>query len=253
MPLENADLHSIGESTLASDRDDAHHGQSTSSHYHRLISDYHHRVDERLVDRRLSWDSNYDSAMLDLDLREPDMQLPSHRGSTYLDSDSIGKRSDSLRSDSSSIGRKILKMARKLVYPKRFPPVHGPPIFPKATAWILSLAPARYLKAHQLSYIMCWTAVMILFIWANEYAASTDLGPPRYISCNHNAWKPNDQCGLNGTYCKPFAQKSFVFRCEGGCHQSKLSMQNWVGDNSLPAGKSMVVGSVCLTNLPSFP
>ncbi|KAI9096144.1 hypothetical protein DFS34DRAFT_581656 [Phlyctochytrium arcticum] len=132
------------------------------------------------------------------------------------------------------------------------PPVELPfptlqkPLIPKLSAKLTSLlnyVPRRSRWLAFCVYIAIWITVSGLLISFNNYKATTSAGTPQYISCTSQLWEWKvESCGLNGTYCFPFSNQSFVIRCPSMCHQTFNQNKRWLGDSQVGFMQPWVVG-----------
>ncbi|KAJ3012625.1 hypothetical protein HKX48_006187 [Thoreauomyces humboldtii] len=118
------------------------------------------------------------------------------------------------------------------------------PGFSRRLAGVFKRVPCRWRWAVRCFYVLLWIIVAGLLISFNNYKAMTAEGQPTYLACNDELWEWQvETCGLNGVYCSPFANQSFVVRCPQECLQTRNLNQRWLGNTTQGFLAPWVVGS----------
>ncbi|KAI8904646.1 hypothetical protein DFJ77DRAFT_480359 [Powellomyces hirtus] len=121
------------------------------------------------------------------------------------------------------------------------------PIFPtgsQALTGLLRHVPRKFRWCSRWLYVAVWVIVAGLLITFNNYKATTVEGTPTYIGCTDQLWSWRvENCGLNGTYCSPFANQSFVIRCPTECLAVRNQNRRWLESTQQGFLTSWVVGS----------
>ncbi|EFX01452.1 lccl domain containing protein [Grosmannia clavigera kw1407] len=66
-------------------------------------------------------------------------------------------------------------------------------------------------------------------------------GTPADIGCGNTYWVPGNQCGLDGSDCRPFSGSGFPFRCPSSCAGYAVLNPRAVGDQEV-VYRTLVVG-----------
>ncbi|EXJ94690.1 hypothetical protein A1O1_03087 [Capronia coronata CBS 617.96] len=99
---------------------------------------------------------------------------------------------------------------------------------------------------------LAWAIFFFTVVW--RWSLLPDLpgyGQPRSIRCMQQAWSINDNCGLDGIDCRPFANITFAFQCSPGCATQQVWNPHTVGDQEL-VYQQMVVGGGSLESSSSL-
>lgn len=78
-------------------------------------------------------------------------------------------------------------------------------------------------------FLLAWLLAFIFLVRASYFDSSTSEGAPSWIGASDSFWDRDDSCGLNGTYCTPFANQTLLFRCPAQVLDVKLLNQRAVG------------------------
>ncbi|KAF2646761.1 hypothetical protein P280DRAFT_416312 [Massarina eburnea CBS 473.64] len=121
------------------------------------------------------------------------------------------------------------------------------PLFPA-----IQLAPLQFLnnyfpkRKHKIALLVffyfCWFLSFALVLHRSAFAADIPgYGSPVRIRCTDRLWHDENDCGLNGDLCRPFANSSMTFRCPANCKRVQLLNPHAVGDQVLNY-RPLVVG-----------
>ncbi|KAF3761965.1 hypothetical protein M406DRAFT_348078 [Cryphonectria parasitica EP155] len=79
-------------------------------------------------------------------------------------------------------------------------------------------------------FYVCWIATFGAVLHKSAVADDVNgYGQPVQIQCGGVFWEENNDCGLNGTDCLPFADSSFAFRCPANCISEEVQNPRAVG------------------------
>lgn len=121
------------------------------------------------------------------------------------------------------------------------------PLLPKvqhAPIWLVNkVAPRRWHKAVlALIYVALWvTAFALVVQHAGQTTAIEDFGVPTSLGCGSAYWVYGNGCGLDGNYCRPFANQTLAFKCPANCASYRVQNPRAVGDQEI-IYQSMVIG-----------
>lgn len=92
-------------------------------------------------------------------------------------------------------------------------------------------------------FLLAWFLGFTFFVRASYFNSSTSAGEPSFIVGEASYWRGNDGCGMNGTFCEPFTDSSFLFRCPGQTLALELLNNRAVGPLEL-IFQPLVVGGM---------
>lgn len=125
------------------------------------------------------------------------------------------------------------------------------PFFPRLERFFSRLfGPVAY-DRHPLltvAFLIGWLLGMIFLVRSSWYLSSTAFGAPRVLGCTDTFWARNDGCGVNGTYCAPFDDNWFPFRCPAQCASVQLLNTRTIGDVGVDYRPLVVGGAQDPTN-----
>ncbi|KAI8999791.1 hypothetical protein BC832DRAFT_563597 [Gaertneriomyces semiglobifer] len=125
-------------------------------------------------------------------------------------------------------------------------PTLSRPLFPSLSAKLdaaINIVPLHWHWLPLWIYALLWMLLFGLLVHFNIYKASTPLGKPEYISCTDNLWSWRmETCGLDGMYCHPFRNASYIIRCPTGCDLTFNQNRRWLGDSQRGFMQPWVVG-----------
>ncbi|KAI8816978.1 uncharacterized protein EV422DRAFT_543786 [Fimicolochytrium jonesii] len=104
------------------------------------------------------------------------------------------------------------------------------PRISKPLSTLLDRLPSTVRFIPRFLYPFLWLLTFALLVSDNNYKATTSEGAPQYVSCTDQLWAwASQQCGLDGMYCSPFANASFVIRCPAECASTRNQNRRWLG------------------------
>lgn len=124
---------------------------------------------------------------------------------------------------------------------------HIEPLFPtiqEAPAKLLNyyLPKRRHKVLLLILYYFLWIFTFGIVLRESTFATEIEgFGTPYPIGCGNVYWVPGNQCGLNGSNCRPFNGTSFAFRCPGDCASNHVLNPRAVGDQEINY-RSLVIG-----------
>ncbi|KAJ3181351.1 hypothetical protein HDU85_003665 [Gaertneriomyces sp. JEL0708] len=125
-------------------------------------------------------------------------------------------------------------------------PTLSRPLLPSLSAKLdaaINIVPLHWRWLPLWIYALLWMLLFGLLVHFNIYKASTPLGKPEYLSCTDNLWSwRTEACGLDGMYCHPFRNTSYIIRCPTGCDLTFNQNRRWLGDSQQGFMQPWVVG-----------
>ncbi|GAA6019324.1 hypothetical protein JCM10207_001262 [Rhodosporidiobolus poonsookiae] len=82
-------------------------------------------------------------------------------------------------------------------------------------------------------FLLAWLLGFIFLVRASFFNSSTNMGTPSWVDSTSTYWSKDGDCGLNGTYCEPFSNTSYIFRCPSNVLSTELLNQRTIGDESI--------------------
>ncbi|PSR99115.1 hypothetical protein BD289DRAFT_56414 [Coniella lustricola] len=94
-----------------------------------------------------------------------------------------------------------------------------------------TVCPRQWQRAFALLvFYVCWIATFAAVLRKSAVAGDVSgYGEPIRLQCGGVFWVENNDCGLNGTYCLPFSDSSFAFRCPANCLSEEVQNPRAVG------------------------
>ncbi|KUI55609.1 hypothetical protein VP1G_02898 [Cytospora mali] len=91
-------------------------------------------------------------------------------------------------------------------------------------------------------FYVCWIVTFAAVLHKSSVVDDVDgYGSPVLLECGSTFWSENNECGLDGTYCEPFANSSFAFRCPASCTSEEVLNPRYVGAQEV-IYQTLVVG-----------
>ncbi|TGZ83227.1 hypothetical protein EX30DRAFT_354385 [Ascodesmis nigricans] len=127
--------------------------------------------------------------------------------------------------------RRLLTACRTWLDDALVPWVQGPsppldvaftPLFPTLQQWpsrvLDRMLKRRKVKALALgSFLLLWLVLFSIVVHYSRFADRVEGIIPNHLSCDEAFWYKNNECGLDGSYCKPFENRAVAFRCPANC------------------------------------
>ena len=83
-------------------------------------------------------------------------------------------------------------------------------------------------------YFSVWLVTFVLV--KRQGTLTTEVpgwGQPQSISCGDTYWGSDNDCGIDGSNCRPFANSGFPFRCQANCESYHVLNPRAVGDQEV--------------------
>ncbi|KAK3319819.1 hypothetical protein B0T19DRAFT_433089 [Cercophora scortea] len=78
--------------------------------------------------------------------------------------------------------------------------------------------------------VLLWTAALAIPLAKSKGALTDAAGNEvRHLDCVDTLWRRNNECGLDGLDCRPFANETFSFRCPANCAGVRVLNPHHVG------------------------
>ncbi|KAK3689806.1 hypothetical protein B0T22DRAFT_179323 [Podospora appendiculata] len=78
--------------------------------------------------------------------------------------------------------------------------------------------------------VLLWTAALAIPLAKSKGALTDAAGNDvRHLDCVDTLWRRNNECGLDGLDCRPFANETFSFRCPANCAGVRVLNPHHVG------------------------
>lgn len=93
-------------------------------------------------------------------------------------------------------------------------------------------------KKHRVFLLMllyfCW---LLSFVTTLHYSAFNETvpgyGSPSFLSCTATFWSPKNDCGIDGSDCRPFNASTLAFRCPASCIKVQVLNPHAVGTQEI--------------------
>ncbi|KAK8066784.1 hypothetical protein PG997_013531 [Apiospora hydei] len=121
------------------------------------------------------------------------------------------------------------------------------PLFPAvqhAPIWLLEryLPKTKYKVWLFMGYVVIWILTFCLVMRQGLLSSEvTQYGVPSDISCGTTYWMSGNQCGLDGSACRPFSGSGFAFKCPANCASYRVLNPRAVGTQEV-VYQPLVVG-----------
>ncbi|ORY72086.1 uncharacterized protein BCR38DRAFT_383290 [Pseudomassariella vexata] len=81
-----------------------------------------------------------------------------------------------------------------------------------------------------MAYVACWLLTFVFVMRQGLISSEIEgYGLPSDISCGTTYWIPGNQCGLDGSDCRPFTNSGFAFKCPANCASYQVLNPRAVG------------------------
>ncbi|KAF2157756.1 hypothetical protein K461DRAFT_219004 [Myriangium duriaei CBS 260.36] len=93
-------------------------------------------------------------------------------------------------------------------------------------------------KIHRVALLVAvyaaWLLSFSLVQWKSSFASEIrGYGAPVRLSCHARYWNDDNQCGIDGDQCRPFANATLAFRCPANCARAQVYEPHPVGDQEI--------------------
>ncbi|KAK8032188.1 hypothetical protein PG990_001922 [Apiospora arundinis] len=109
------------------------------------------------------------------------------------------------------------------------------PLFPAvqhAPIWLLEryLPKTKYKAWLYMGYVVIWILTFCLVMRQGLLSSEVaEYGVPSDITCGTTYWTSGNQCGLDGSACRPFSGSGFAFKCPANCASYRVLNPRAVG------------------------
>lgn len=111
-----------------------------------------------------------------------------------------------------------------------FPAVQHAPI------WLLDrcVPKTKYKAWLYMGYVVIWILTFCLVMRQGLISSEVaEYGVPSDISCGTTYWMSGNQCGLDGSACRPFSGSGFAFKCPANCASYRVLNPRAVGTSEV--------------------
>ncbi|GJN74570.1 LCCL domain-containing protein [Purpureocillium lilacinum] len=136
--------------------------------------------------------------------------------------------------------RRLIRAVRKWSKgPPNAQPYRIKPLFPVVQEYPLWLVerflPRRKQRAWLLFFFFSIWLIAFVLVKRKETIVSeiAGWGAPQAIGCGTSYWDAGNECGIDGSQCRPFADSGFAFRCPASCDKYLVLNPRAVGDQEV--------------------